>query len=256
MKNLSASISSFGERTRLLSDFVKNPKQANAAFFIVRSKFDRSHRGKGFFHGMPFFFRAKDVSGVREVLRDKEYSFLDSYLASKTNPVIADIGAHIGTFSLYCFSKNPGTRILSVEASPSTYALLNDTVSQQNQKTWTVIHRAAWKDGESVSFSDAGDAMSHKVDANGTLRVEGISLSSILEKTGAIDIAKIDIEGAEEVFLFNTPEALDRISTLVIELHPDRINEKAVRDLLNSKFTQVKDIQGRISSKPLLLCTR
>jgi hypothetical protein len=98
--------------------------------------------------------------------------------------------------------------------------------------------------------------MSHKVSAKGSVQVKGISLAALTEGRGDIDLMKVDIEGAEEAFLCADPAALTPVKRLVIELHPQLCDTQRVRDVLQKAFSQIVEIHGRTSSKPLLYCRK
>ena len=98
--------------------------------------------------------------------------------------------------------------------------------------------------------------MSHKVAADGEIKVQGITLDALIKQADAknIDVLKIDIEGAEEAFLTAKPDLLARVKNLIIEIHPQICSEDNIRALLAKYFTTITDVSGRQSSKPLLWC--
>jgi len=236
------------------------PCRLAAVLFLIQARTNRLARSEGTYKTHSFVFRGCDLSALKEVLIDQEYAFLTSLVKSKKPPVIVDVGAHIGTFALWALSENPSARILSVEADPKTYALLlhSSTLSSNADTPWTCTHRAAWKNNDNIAFSDEGDSMSHKVLKTGSLQVSGITLPELIEQTGEekIDLMKVDIEGAEEAFICEYPESLKNIHALVIELHPQLCDTEKVRDTLGTYFKTITEIEGRISSKPLLYCTK
>lgn len=198
---------------------------------------------------------------LKEVFADSEYSFLLPILTQTPRPVVLDIGAHIGTFALWLLRQCPHSRIRSVEADPQTFRILSENVTRaaRGGAHWDAINGAAWHArGGKLRFSNTGPSMSHRVDKKGEIVVEGLSLSTLLDDLagahGAIDLMKVDIEGSEEAFLCSAPEALRRIRCLVIELHPSLCNTDAVRTVLEQTYSAIIEIQGRASSKPLLLC--
>ncbi|MCB9978327.1 MAG: FkbM family methyltransferase [Rhodospirillales bacterium] len=242
-------------RVRFLSVFLGGYPQS--LFYLARAKLNPQIRAVGRYKGRFFSFRRCDVLAIREVLHHQEYAFLTPLLKRVENPVILDLGAHIGLFALWALSVNPGADITSVEASPSTFRVLEDNTKRSASANWRAINRAAWRDGESVGFMDEGEGMSRRVCAQGKTSVEGISLSPLLADRAHIDLMKIDIEGAEEVFLCDDPgvrAALDKVGALVIELHGNACDINKVRALLADRFPDIKEMPGRKSSKPLLYC--
>ena len=73
-----------------------------AAFaYLVKTQGDSNAIANAKFKGIPFKFRRRDISAVQEVLLKGEYSFLRPVIEKTKNPVILDIGAHIGLFSVW-----------------------------------------------------------------------------------------------------------------------------------------------------------
>ena len=213
---------------------------------------------KGDFKGLPFVFRSSDVEALKEVLVFEEYDFAADYLKAIKAPRIADIGHHIGTFSLWALSVNPMAEILGVEADALTFNVANENtqIGAKQSRKWRVVHRAAWKNDEKISCSTDGDTMGHKVSQAGTNSVQGIPLTQLMEELGgAIDLMKIDIEGAEEAFLAETPELLTNVNAVIIEIHPEHCSEPKVRAILEEHFDKIERM-SRENSKPLLWCMK
>lgn len=226
---------------------------------IAGQKFFGRSLVRGRYEGRTFFYRCSDVEALKEVLLSKEYDFLGPYVTSFASPAVLDVGHHIGTFSLWATARNPAARILGVEADPNTYkiAAKNAERGRKAGSDWSVLHGAAWKDDEVLSFVTTGHTMSHKVSPQGRAKVQGISLNALLERMGGhADLLKVDIEGAEESFLCATPEALDKVGSAVVEIHPDYCSEARVMDVLRSAFVQVRPMGRVTSSKPVVWCTR
>lgn len=246
-------LQSFTDRVAWLSRFTATP--VGALVFLLRARGDKSVKMQGHYDAAPLSFRGCDISALKEVLVDKEYEFLGDLLRALPQPVTLDVGAHIGTFGAWCLKTNPAAQILSVEADPSTFTVLQDNVRGDG---WRCVNKAAWKNNDDIVFSDKGDAMSHRVSADGQLNVRGITLGELLDffPDQDVDLLKVDIEGAEESFLCADPAALARVQHLVIELHPHLCDVERVRAVIGTSFFHVEEIQGRISSKPLLFCKK
>lgn len=213
--------------------------------------------------GIAVRFRGYDEQALYEVLVEEEYNFLTDFLNSTPAPLVLDVGAHIGTFAMWVFGTNANAQMLSVEADPATYRVidLNCTAFVKEGADWQVIHgAAASEDGSVLLLSDTGPSMSHHVGSDGTVEVHGISLTTLLDKLApngaSVDLVKIDIEGSEEAFLCTAPDALKRVDSLVIELHPHLCDTDRVQLLLEEYFDHIEDIGGRQSTKPLLYCRR
>jgi len=235
----------------------------SAASTILRIRRDRDAIQSVFYDRTPVRFRGADEQALREVLVDREYDFLTDLLSATPEPTILDIGAHIGTFAIWAFSVNQKARILSVEADPKTYWVteLNAAAFTERGTNWQVIHCAAAGENEIVlHLSEAGQSMGHRIDPHGTIEVFGKSLTWLLDRIApdgaSVDLVKIDIEGSEEDLLCAAPDALNRVKSLVVELHPQLCDTNRIQLLLKEHFGSIKNINGRKSTKPLLFCWR
>lgn len=232
-----------------------------AAFaIIVRRKLDPQALFKGSFGQQEFRFRSIDCNALCEVFHEGEYEFLGNWVSGLEAPTVLDVGAHIGTFALWVLSRNASARIVSVEADPATFSILAQNQSLTSDR-WQTINRAASRsDGEKLQFSNEGPSMSHRISSDGTLFVESVSLGRLISivagPEGAIDLLKVDIEGAEEHFICDSPQHLARVRTLVIELHPSLCDTDRVREVIAQYFRIVEEITGRHSKKPLLFCSK
>jgi FkbM family methyltransferase len=228
-----------------------------AALIMVKRKLSPNALHSASFNHRHFRFRGTDSNALLEVFHEGEYGFLKPNFAAKTSPVVVDVGAHIGSFALWAFDQAPNARILSVEADPITFSVLAKNQSL-NEGRWEIINRAAADtDNAEALFSDAGPSMSHRISSEGTITVQTISLASLIKLAageGMIDVLKIDIEGAEEQFICSEPELLRRVRCLVVELHPSLCDVDRVQRVLSSKFSHIREITGRTSTKPLLHC--
>ncbi|HRD76505.1 MAG TPA: FkbM family methyltransferase [Hyphomicrobiaceae bacterium] len=226
--------------------------------YAARRLVDRRRPVDLTWRGMQLAARGMDWAALQEVLIENEYGALTPLLKSTPEPVVLDLGANIGTFSLFVLAHAPRARVFSYEPSAATFAVLAATAAKNPTYRWTAVQAAAWRADESVTFANAAASTAGRISGEGDERVAGRSFASILETCGGTaDIAKLDIEGAEEAVLADQPAALlDRIGTIVVELHPGRCDtDRVARTLMNSYGT-VYAIPGRRSSKPLLLATR
>lgn len=235
-----------------------------AAFMLLlKVRMDRNAVHAIRFKGQPVCFRASDEQALREVFVDNEYAFLRHHLLATGGGKVLDVGAHIGTFAIWCLNVVPEATILSIEADPHTFEVLrrNADALQGTAARWSVQQLAAGaRDGEVLRLSDAGPSMSHRISSIGEIAVESISLESLVELLvpdgGTVDLVKLDVEGSEEAFLCGCPKALSRVSALVVELHPNLCDVRRVEAMLREEFDSVIAMPGRRSTKPLLFCCR
>ena len=212
---------------------------------------------------LPFYARYRDWVALEEIALQQEYSFVTSLLHGKEHPRVVDLGAHIGLFSLFVLGRFPSAVIHSVEASRDTYQILRRNSKINGGLAWGVHWGAMWsRDGE-ISFNeDENASTAHHIDITGTARrrsnVPALSLSTLLGERvkSDVDLLKVDIEGAEEAVLCEDPALLRSVGAVTAEIHPDRCNQRRVLDVLQDAYEYVYAVQGRRSSKPLVLAAR
>jgi FkbM family methyltransferase len=249
----------FSRRASWMLRLTGNPWQTFTTIRQIRRHQDRIQTVRS--GQFSISFRGTDELALYEVLVLQEYDFLRSFLTTCDRPKILDIGAHIGTFAIWVLSVNTQAQVLSVEADPDTFqiSLQNSQKLTSQGFYWEILEKAAGAtDNESLSFSSVGPSMSHRLNSEGDISVHSISLRSLLNHLDpqheGVDLMKIDIEGGEENFLCNDPDALDRVESIVVELHPELCNVEKVLKLLKSKYSTIQSVNNRLSSKPLMFC--
>ncbi len=152
----------------------------------------------------------------------------EDYRISGNEKIIVDVGANIGSFSLYAYYKCPSSRIFAFEPVGSTYSDLvsNIELNGLEKSIKTVKVGVAGKTGERrIDISDASPYSSlfspHKDGPNEVISVK--SLDAIVELIGnpkCVDILKMDCEGAEmECLLSANHETIHRFKKILLEYH-------------------------------------
>jgi FkbM family methyltransferase len=257
--NLFSRFSNLVERARWLSPYVGG--MWRSVSFLLSASRDPEILCHGKLAASGMFFRGADIIALKEVMVDAEYECVLPRLRHIESPVVLDIGAHIGLFSLWLLKQRPRARVCSVEADPQTYGVLakNVNLGRAVGARWDARNAAAWgESGRALGFSAEGPSMSHRVSNQGDVVVQTVSLRRLLDEAvgedGMVDLMKVDIEGSEEAFLCTAPDLLRRVRNIVIELHPQLCDTTRVEGLLRGFYASVDDIKDRSSSKPLLLC--
>jgi FkbM family methyltransferase len=172
----------------------------------------------------PFDLRvpSSDVGVYSQVFLKHEYKFE----VNKTPSFIVDAGANIGLASIFFASRFPGTRILAIEPEKTNFeVLVKNTALYPNI---IPVHAALWGDNAEIDVVDPGLGNWGFMTAaqGGTAKqmgqkVQGMTLDSIFDQYGIqrISIFKSDIEGAELEVFRNSSSWIDRIDSLIVELH-------------------------------------
>lgn len=178
-------------------------------------------------NGVKLQFRTStsDLSVAFSSLLNGEYDSIDV----KDPKFILDVGANIGTSSIWFAKRYPGAKIIAIEPEEDNFNLLCENI-----RPWSnvVPIRAALGNvsGDRELFDRGTGPWGYTITPSPqTLHelnqvVRCVTVSEILEKQGMkrIDILKIDIEGGEKEVFETCRDWIDQIDMIAIELH-DRI---------------------------------
>ncbi len=156
--------------------------------------------------------------------------------------VFIDVGGNKGDFSLIAAKAMGGTgRIVCVEPEPDNARWIRKSVDRNRYTSVTVEEVAlAERDGEDTLFLGPKSGWHTLVEdptlVVGTITVPLRTLDSLLAERGIdrVDVMKIDVEGAEDRVLAGAAATLggDHPMTLLVDLHPKRVDTLAVCDQL------------------------
>jgi FkbM family methyltransferase len=188
----------------------------------------------------------------RLIVEFKEIFMSEAYMRGRKfslgeNPVVLDIGANIGFFTLFALSRLNGARVFSYEPMPVNFRQLRRNVQMNAGHPVTCFQKAvAGQSGNITLHCDSCNEYSttatvyEPTGQNGeTITVEGVSLLDVFRENGLerCDLLKMDCEGAEFEILYNCPqEIMDRIANIAMEVHggpEDRQNIDSLEDYLN-----------------------
>ncbi len=166
-----------------------------------------------------------------------------------------DVGAHWGYFSLLAAERvGPSGRVVAVEADPTIFGILERSIALNAGRLGHVaaIHEAVAGESGSLPFRVIDERLDNwgtarlampGDDAATTVAVRAEPLDALLDAAGvgAVDLLKMDIEGAEAAALrgMHAGLAAGRYRRILLELHPPQIREygstpEAVMDALRS----------------------
>lgn len=248
------------DKFKIAKKYSRTPSVFIQYLFLTRfyNEFNFEYEGK------QFYIRKEDFVSLYEILEGGEYSIINNFPKEKTH-IAFDLGANIGLFSLYFLSKFPSAKIISVEASASTYGLLQKTIQNQKKSDWVAINKAVYSEITTICFSNSGSSTARKIlDNNSNSLVdkcETITINELINQataTGQKDkyiTIKMDIEGAEEKVVLQNNEWISKVDFLIIELH-DNVDKPRIIDTLKIFFNYVLDINRGGSQKPLLLFSK
>lgn len=145
---------------------------------------------------------------------------------NKQNAVVVDIGANIGTFSLYVNHLNPqkNVKIYAIEASPENIALCKKNFQHNHISDYVLVEKAITGQNGVVAFDMSGNFDGFKVSDNTSngIQVESQKISTFCQNYNikTIDLLKIDIEGSEfDIFQVDAEFIKKNVSVLLMEYH-------------------------------------
>lgn len=165
---------------------------------------------------------------IKEVFFDHDYRPM-----TKDVQNVVDIGANIGTCTIYMSMRFPQAQIYSLEPDPRTFKLLKTNLDLNKRQNVTIINQAVSnKSGKTSFYSCQANGLSSLNKTNLPYKVTKtqvslISLPEFMRKyhLKQIDILKIDAEGAEFDILLKTPRfPFKLIREIILEYHDKLTN--------------------------------
>lgn len=161
-----------------------------------------------------------DKFAVWEVWKLREYE------TPKQNDIVVDIGAQIGTFTVYAAQRAHGGKVFAYEPLPENFEFLNQNIKLNHLKNVISFQLAVSStSGGGYLFIQKHNSGGHSVYNSGNdkkISIEKITLGEIFtqNKIEKIDFLKIDTEGSEYDILLNaSKDILSKIGKIIIEYH-------------------------------------
>lgn len=191
-----------------------------------------------------FVFQGTNKQELRSVIKEvfKEHVYFIESSELNDQPVVVDIGAHVGVATLYFSMILPNSKIYSVEPNPVSFELLkkNTTTNRVEAELFPVaiIPGTSLTQQKIPVFVDTAESeqwlsnasllegsWTHREDTT-KIVVDGWTLSRLFQEIDEdqIDFLKIDIEGGEhDLIASTTTEVLQKVHHLMIEMHPTSV---------------------------------
>lgn len=167
-----------------------------------------------------------DVSTLLVVFGRREYGKIPR------NAVCIDVGAHLGSFSMYAVSSGAAA-VYSYEPDPVLFKTLlrNVEANRLHSQIFPCQAAVVGAPASTVTFRPEGNASGHVTPLpgdNGGISVKALTLTEIVEgnQLERVDVLKLDCEGSEYDIVFGTaPDIWRRIERVRLEYHFGRADE-------------------------------
>jgi FkbM family methyltransferase len=190
-----------------------------------------------------------DEKRVLEMWAIRDY--FKKRLVIQNKDIVIDIGAHIGTFTVYAAKLAKEGMVYSFEPHPENIRLLKENCELNNLKNVKLFRYGVCGKRRKVKlFIDENYTGRHSLykKSQKFIFIECITLKEIFDanEIGHCNFLKLDCEGAEYDILFNTPQDyFDKIDKIVLEyhdyLHQERIWPQLARFLHQRGFKIIID---------------
>lgn len=180
-------------------------------------------------HGVPTRYVDGPSSApmLRSIFEREVYWFA----ASRDDPRIIDCGANVGFAVIYWKQMYPRSRITAFEPDPAICDVLRGNLRAHDLDDVEVVQAAVWsKSGVATFHAEGTDAGRLAIGLGAAVEVNTVRLAERLR--GAVDLLKMDIEGAEVEVLVDCGQAgaLDGVNRIFCEYHslvgaPQRLDD-------------------------------
>lgn len=146
--------------------------------------------------------------------------------------VVADVGAHVGLFTLLAGHANPHAQLFAFEPMPTTFRRLQRHVELNGLRHATLIEAAVGREEATaeIYFTDPSLPCSTCLDpallgAGLALQASPVRVTTLAAALGAapLDLLKVDTEGTEPDVLAGLGSGLaQHLPTIIAEVLPDR----------------------------------
>ena len=172
----------------------------------------------------------------KQIFFDKDYTRdLPEWWWEIKNPVVLDVGANLGFFSIFMGTEKPDATIYAFEPMPVNFKRLRQHQSEF-PKIDLHIYQEAVSGGPGTlelfyedpdKFTDTAGVVQIRTEDTKKMEVKATSIMEIISRFDLkkIDFLKLDCEGSEYDILYSLPQsAFDMISYMMIETHETDID--------------------------------
>lgn len=150
---------------------------------------------------------------------------LNDFVPDDDHPLILDCGANIGFSTLSYKRQFPNAKIIAFEPDPEFIPVLHHNLERNSAGDVEVVDAAVWTENGTSDWYCEGIDGSHLSAKTGkamkTATVRTVDLGDYLNE--AVDLIKMDIEGAEYEVINHIGKKLKNVKAMSIECHLNRM---------------------------------
>jgi len=161
---------------------------------------------------------------------------------SQLGPIrtVLDLGANIGTATVFLSDRLPEASFVCVEPSKRTFEILQANL-ERNVADGRAVHAAVTGEPSRVIVREGSKPVLTHVEAvpgNGRAAVRGMTIPQILDEAGweQADLVKVDIEGGERELFELAGTWASRVGAVLAEIHPPLSVTAAAEQLREQGF--------------------
>jgi FkbM family methyltransferase len=185
----------------------------------------------------PVYLRLGSSDGfvLEEIFITEVYAPLSRAKLGEVKQIV-DLGANVGLSVRLWQQRFPQASVIAVEPDAGNFAICKKNVDATGSDNHVQLVQAcvAAVKGKVYLDRSAEECAIIMSDAAIGEPVDALPLSEILEQCHAepaIDILKVDIEGAEKQLFANCADWIGRVRSIMIELHPGYTTEMLLEDM-------------------------
>jgi FkbM family methyltransferase len=174
------------------------------------------------------------LSDIESILETEIYKFI----SKSDKPIIIDCGANVGISTIYFKKLYPESVVYSIEADPKIFNLLEMNIKNFGFYDVILKNKAVWVDDKVVAFKQEGGHSGVVIESIGAAKegigipVKGMRLRDLLNQFDRIDLLKLDIEGAENLVLFDCGNVLAKCDHIFVEWHSNSQEPQQLHKIL------------------------
>lgn len=172
------------------------------------------------------------LHSLEEIFKEGNYDFK----SKNKEPYIIDAGANIGLSIIFFKKLYPNSKVVAFEPDPEIFKLLKENINSFGLNNIDLRNSATWVEDTKLEFYSEG-SLAGSTEINFTNKSQKVLVKAERLKKwlseNFVDFLKIDIEGAENVLIFDLESELKNVEHLFLEYHSIVGKDQKLGEMLN-----------------------